>query len=72
MLFWAAGFVASDAQPYGLITGAWTTLRVAHNSTSPNNKLFSYNGCSPLRLGANELISCCFFAFFDVWVTVFS
>ena len=45
MLFWAAGFVASDAQPYGLITGAWTTLRVAHNSTSPNNKLFSYNFC---------------------------
>ena len=31
-----------------------------------------YNGCSPLRSGADELISYCFFAFFDVRATVFS
>ncbi len=32
----------------------------------------SFNRCSPLRLGANGLISYCFFAFFDVQATVFS
>jgi (E)-4-hydroxy-3-methylbut-2-enyl-diphosphate synthase len=31
-----------------------------------------FNGCSPLRLGANGLISYCFFAFFDVQAIVFS
>jgi len=30
------------------------------------------SGCSPLRLGANGLISYCFFAFFDVQAIVFS
>jgi len=29
------GFAAPDGQPVGLTTGAWTTLRVAHNSTAP-------------------------------------
>jgi hypothetical protein len=34
---WAAGFAAPAGQPYGLTTGAWITLRVTHNSTSPSN-----------------------------------
>jgi hypothetical protein len=41
-IIWADGFAAPDGQPYGLTTGAWTTLRVAHNPTAPATMKESY------------------------------
>jgi hypothetical protein len=34
---WADGFAAPDGHCFALTTGAWITLRVTHNSTSPSN-----------------------------------
>ena len=35
---WTDGFAAPDGHCYAVTTGAWITLRVTHNSTSPNSK----------------------------------